>query len=131
MAEIISDEDAISINNKMSKKAFGYVAKVLTPEDVFSFSFEEDFSKAGWSSEDADGDGNSWGRYEDKQFARTGENLAINHPNMSMGTNDWLYSNPIKVKAGVLYRVSFYIMKYQLPNEGLEVAFGSEKDLKK
>lgn len=113
---VSSAEDQIEFNNKSEVSLFGILADLTQPKSSHSFDFEDDAKKNGWETEDTDKDGSTWIQYNDRTFARSGVNFALNFPN-KVGTNDWLFSNPIKLKAGKLYRVSLYSRKFQATAE--------------
>ncbi|MEC5394122.1 S8 family serine peptidase [Bergeyella sp. RCAD1439] len=125
MAEVAYAQDEISVNNRASFRTFGTVANLTVPNSKHGFGFEKDFATYGWASEDVDGDGRTWRKYDDTRFSRTGASFAINWPNQGEGTNDWLFSNPLKLKGGKPYRVVFFDRKLQPFDEKLNVAFGT------
>lgn len=124
-AETTLSGDEVPVNNKQIINVFSTVVD-LTPQEASHFvGFEQDFSKYGWVSEDADGDGRTWYKYDDAGFARTGGSFAINFPNLAQGTNDWLFSNPLKMRAGGKYRLIFYTSKLRANEEKLNVSYGT------
>lgn len=124
-AEITLTGDEVSVNNKQYTTAFGTIADLQPLESSHTYNFETDFNKYGWISEDIDGDGRTWRKYDDAGFAHTGNSFALNFSNTTAGTNDWLYSNPLKLKAGGKYRVVFYTRKLRDDVEKMNVAIGN------
>lgn len=124
--EIVYPEDQVDLNNQSSLDLFGIVADLTPDQASHSFGFEDDFAKNGWLSEDKDRDGRTWRKYDDLSFAHEGKSFAVNFPGNERDINDWLFSNPIKLKGGVLYRVVFFIRKFQNLEESISVALGSE-----
>lgn len=125
-AEVAVAGDELAINNKQSINVFATLVDLTPAEASHTFGFEQEFEKYGWLSEDIDGDGRTWYKYDDASFAHSGGSFAINFPNLSYGTHDWLFSNPLKMKAGGKYRVIFYASKLRANEEKLNVSFGTE-----
>lgn len=123
VAEAVIENDSVEANNKNSIAAFGTMIDLTEVDSSHSFNFESDFNANGWTSEDINGDGRTWRKYDGAQFAHSGNSFAINFPN-GKGTHDWLYSNPLKMKAGGKYRVIFHTAKLRDGEERLDVAFG-------
>lgn len=125
-AKIILENDAFPINNKQTVSAFGNIVDLTAPESTHFFGFEEDFDKYGWTAEDVNKNGVSWFRYIDSGYSHSGSSFAINFPNLSKGTDDWLYSNPLKMKANGKYRIIFYVNKVRSSvEEKLDIAIGT------
>lgn len=118
------EADEIEVNNAADTTTYGYLADLTAEGSSHSFGFETDMVKNGWSSEDTDADGKTWFPYSDANLAKTGQGFAVNFPNKK-GTNDWLFSNPMKIKANVAYRLVFDTRKFQAPEEYFSVHFGT------
>ncbi len=129
LATVQVEGDEVAINDKGEALAFGIVADIRADEAKHSFGFEDDFEKNGWKSQDIDADGRTWRKYDDATFANTGTSFAINFPNNKENTNDWIFSNPLKVSGGKLYRVVFSVRKFQDPVENLEVFYGTSPEV--
>lgn len=125
-AEVIVDKDDVLINNKLATTAIGTMVDITAKDSSHSFNFESDFASAGWLSEDTDKDGRTWRKYDGAQYANSGNSFAINFPNQKAGTNDWIFTNPLKMKAGSKYRVIFNISKLNSLEEKLDVAYGKD-----
>lgn len=122
--EIILKDEQITVNNKNETTVFGNLADLVPDKAKHTFGFEEEFLKNGWTSQDVDKNGKTWYQYGSAEFAKDGNKFAINFPSRAKGSNDWLFSNPLKVKGGDVYRVSFYSRKFQKLTENLQVGFG-------
>lgn len=119
--------DEVVVNNTADASAYTTVVNLTEKGTSHKFGFEGDFALNGWTSEDTNQDGRTWRKYEDTRFAKVGSAFAINFPSAKKaGTNDWLFSNPIKVKGNTLYRVSLHTRKFQNPEEYLGIYFGTE-----
>ena len=123
--QIEVDGDVITLNDRQVKNIYGVVADLTKKGSSFSFDFESDFPKNSWKSESLDFNGKTWVQYDDKSYARSGTKFATNFPNVSTA-DDWLYSNPIKVKGGEPYILSFYTRKFQDREEKISIRFGKE-----
>ncbi|SDE05899.1 S8 family serine peptidase [Riemerella columbipharyngis] len=123
--KIVYSEDQIDINNDAQQTAYGILAD-LTPDDSkHYFGYEDNMEKNGWTSEDIDKDGRTWIEYSSARLAHSGSSFAVNFPN-NKSTDDWIFSNPLKLKKDVLYRVVFYGSKFQALDEAISVAIGNE-----
>ena len=127
-AEIMLPTDEVAVNNKQIVNVFGTLADLTPADALHTFGFEQDFSKYGWYSEDTDNNGRTWYKYDDASFARTGGSFAISFPNLANGTNDWLFSNPLKMKAGGKYRVIIYTRKLRDNEEKLNISYGNSPE---
>lgn len=125
-AEAQLEGDQVATNNKSGVDAYGILANLTTLDAKHTFDFETDFVKNGWLSEDIDGDDRTWRKYDDASFAKSGASFAINFPNLAVGNNDWLFSNPLKLTGNTAYRVIFNTRKLRTtPEENIQVSFGS------
>lgn len=125
LATVVFDGDQVAVNNTNELSGiYGVVADITEKDSSYSFGFENDFKKEGWTVEDADKNGRTWMKYDDPKYALEGGSLAMNFPSNRRGVNDWLFTNPLKVKANTLYRVVFNIRKFQAPQETLDVFMG-------
>ncbi|MDO4224284.1 MAG: S8 family serine peptidase [Bergeyella zoohelcum] len=102
---ITHDSDEVKFNNKADRAAYGTLVDIREKGNSHKFGFEDDLNKNGWTSEDTDKDGKTWTQRTDNRFAYEGTSFAVNFPNTDKGTNDWLFSNPVKLKANTRYRV--------------------------
>ncbi|WP_120488231.1 T9SS-dependent choice-of-anchor J family protein [Bergeyella cardium] len=128
-AEVEFTGDEVAINNAVSAKAYGIIATVENVGESYSYGFEEELEKSGWTVEDTDGNGRTWRVYPDIKLARTGKSFGVNFPNSTKGADDWLFSNPIKVKGGKPYRLRFYLRKLNKDaEESLKVFYGAQPD---
>ena len=126
MAEAQLVEDEIAVNNIASTDVYGILSDLTTVDAKHKFGFEAEFAKNGWLTEDVDANGKTWYKYDDTNFAKNGKSFAINFPNLKMGINDWLFSNPLKLTGNTPYRVTFYGSKLRTtPEEKLQVLFGT------
>lgn len=121
-------EDQVTINNKTSASAYGIVADLTEEGSSHKFGFEADFEKNGWTSQDIDNDGRTWRKYDDAEIAKTGNSFAINFSNDATGVNDWLFSNPLKLRANQEYRIIFDAGKARSADEPLQIFFGQTPD---
>ncbi|MDD1524142.1 S8 family serine peptidase [Riemerella anatipestifer] len=124
-AELVYAADEISLDNKLSTSAYGIVADLTPDMASHKFGFEDDFNKNGWTSEDKDADGRTWRKYDDKSLAYEGNSFALNFPGEKTDVDDWFFSNPLKLKKDVLYRVVFYARKFQDFKEVVSVSLGN------
>lgn len=118
--------DQVDINNTASANAFGILANLTPKASSHHFGFEADFDKFGWTAEDADKDGKTWMKYDDAEISKKGESFAVNFPANNKGSNDWLFSNPIQLKANATYRVILNTRKFRSPEDYLQIFLGSE-----
>lgn len=125
---IVFSDDAVAVNNKYFTTAYGILTDLVPTDAEFDFSFEKDFAQNGWSVENADGDSRTWMKYDDSELARTGNSLAVNFPNWGRGSDDWLFSSPMKVKGGTPYRVTLYTRKFQDLDEKLYLHWGDQQN---
>ncbi|MEC5394295.1 T9SS-dependent choice-of-anchor J family protein [Bergeyella sp. RCAD1439] len=125
LAEVVYDRDEVEANNKAGAEAYGVVANLYPDQASHEFGFEADLIKNGWTTEDADKNGSTWLRYDEAVLARTGNSFALNFPYNKMNINDWLFSNPLKLKANVKYRVVFHARKFEKITETLGVYLGN------
>lgn len=123
-AELPGDE--MDANNMSIGNAYTTVVDLTPASASHSFGFEDDFVLNGWTSEDIDANGRTWYKYNNASFAKTGGSFAINFANLSKGSNDWLFSNPLKMNANTKYIVSFHSAKLRTLAEPLQVFFGKE-----
>ncbi|MFB9121318.1 S8 family serine peptidase [Bergeyella porcorum] len=126
VAQVLLSGDEVAVNDKEEALVYGIVADLRPDETTHTFGFEDDFTKNGWQSEDVDADGSTWRKYESSGLAYKGTNFAINLAGGVKGTNDWLFSNPIKLKGGALYRVVLHTRKFQELEEGVQLFWGTE-----
>ncbi|MBT0571966.1 S8 family serine peptidase [Riemerella anatipestifer] len=124
-AELVYAADEISLDNKLSTSAYGIVADLTPDMASHKFGFEDDFNKNGWTSEDKDADGKTWRKYDDKSLAYEGNSFALNFPGEKTDVDDWFFSNPLKLKKDVLYRVVFYARKFQNFTEAISISLGN------
>ncbi len=124
VAEFVLASDEVSANNKQSISTFGVLANLVPEATKHDFGFENDFNQFGWTSEDTDGDDRTWFKYDDATLSKTGNSFAISFPNLKVQNSDWMFSNPVKLKANTLYRVIFQTRKYRTLNEKLQLAIG-------
>ncbi len=128
VATVEFDGDEVSVNNRDEINAYSYLVDVTAQDKSFSFGYEEDFASRGWTAEDVNGDGRAWMKYVDANLAYAGTSIAVSFPGGGKGTDDWMYSNPLKVKGGVPYRLSFYLGRAQSMNEKVAVYWGNNPD---
>lgn len=112
LGEVETAGDEFKENNKNEIYAYGTLVDITEQTSSHSYDFESAFKENGWNNKDLDKDGKSWIRYVDPSLAHEGKGFAVNFPN-SNGTNDWLTSNPLKVKANASYRLTFYMSKFR------------------
>ncbi|MDY3548390.1 S8 family serine peptidase [Riemerella anatipestifer] len=125
LAEVVYVQDKVEVNNKASVNAYGIIANLHPNQSSYEFGFETDFAKNGWTTEDTDKNGRTWIKYEEAVLARTGNSFALNFPYNKMNINDWLFSNPLRLKANVKYRVVFHARKFEKIAETLGVYLGA------
>lgn len=122
--EIIFEGDEVAANNKATSNVYGIISDLTPEKTIYRYGFETNMLKDGWKAEDVDQDGKTWGAYSGT-YVNNGKNAALNFPNkITTGVNDWLYSNPLKMKAGVKYRIAFNARKLQTYNEVLSLSIG-------
>lgn len=125
-AKAVLAGDAVEMNNLANTFASTTLVDLTPAQSIHRFGFEGDFLKNGWVSEDKDNDGRTWRQYVNAGFAKEGNNFAINFPNLKKGTDDWLFSNPLKMSANTKYIVSFHTRKLRAHDEPLQVFFGKD-----
>ncbi|MBV7441780.1 S8 family serine peptidase [Weeksellaceae bacterium TAE3-ERU29] len=121
--EAIYNEDNILENNIKTINAYGIITNLVPDNARLDYGFEEDLSERGWTKDVQ----SSWERYSDNRVSYTGENSIVN---LSLNTvpNDWLYSNPLKLKGGKTYRVVYFARNIQDFKDKLKIAFGTQPD---
>ncbi|MEJ8582060.1 S8 family serine peptidase [Riemerella anatipestifer] len=125
VAEVIYAGDEIELNNKANAEVYGIIADLTPDLSSYEFGYEDDFAKSGWVSEDKDADGRTWRKYDDASLAYEGNSFALNFPGNKTNVNDWLFSNPLRLKKDVLYRVTFYARKFRTSAENISIFLGS------
>ncbi|MTE25254.1 hypothetical protein GJQ66_13795, partial [Microbacterium sp. ZXX196] len=60
-----------------------------------------------------------------KSLAYEGNSFALNFPGEKTDVDDWFFSNPLKLKKDVLYRVVFYARKFQNFTEAISISLGN------
>ncbi|MDO4763246.1 MAG: S8 family serine peptidase [Flavobacteriaceae bacterium] len=118
--------DEVAENNKEEINIYGYMADLSQGNAKYGFGFEESFIKNGWTSEDVDGDGKTWRKYDSSELSLSGRSFAVNFPKGNQNSNDWLFSNPLKLKGGTTYRVALSISKFDNIDESIELFYGDE-----
>ncbi|MDO5615878.1 MAG: S8 family serine peptidase [Cruoricaptor ignavus] len=124
VGEVDYIDDGIDINNKAFATAFGVTANLTEKGSIHRYGFEDEFTKNGWVAEDVNGDNKTWHIYEAPDLAYEGNHLSLNFPGNTIA-NDWMFSNPLKLKAGVSYLVSFYSRKFTTGSENLSLHLGN------
>lgn len=129
-AEVVYTDDQIESNNKLTAKAYGIIADLTEIDSRYDCSFEDGIERAGWTVQDLDNNNETWGILTSSEYARTGQNMALNFPGSNnQGTNDWLYSNPLKLRANTVYRIVVNARSDKESGNGSEyfnVAFGTQ-----
>lgn len=123
-AELAGDE--VEVNNFANTLAYTTMVDLVPEGTMHSFGFEDDFILNGWISEDIDANGRTWYKYNNASFAKNGGSFATNFANQSKGSNDWLFSNPLKLKANTKYIISFHARKLNSFPEPLQLFIGKE-----
>lgn len=126
-ANIVSSEDQIKSNDRLEIEAYGVVSDLTIDNAQHHFSFENDFEKSGWKIEDTDNNGISWIKYNNEYIAKTGKNVAFHNADMARGVNDWLFSNPLRMKQNQAYKIILNVKKDRADiQENLQVYIGQE-----
>ncbi|MFB9121317.1 S8 family serine peptidase [Bergeyella porcorum] len=125
VATVEVEGDEIDVNNRDEITIHSYLVDVTSPDKAFSYGFEQNLPTRGFTSEDVNGDGKTWMRYTDPALSYAGNSFALNFPGETAGTDDWMYSNPFKVKGGETYRVSFFASKFQPLDENVSAYWGT------
>lgn len=124
--EVSTEGDQVNGNNKQSVVAYGVVSDLTKESSQYNYDFEDSLEKIAWTAEDLDGDHKTWRIYTDPEYARTGNAFITNFPNAER-TNDWIFTNPLKMKAGEEYRLIFNLKKiYEEVPENINVGIGNE-----
>lgn len=126
LAEVVSDVDAVVSNNKLMTQTMGIVADLRPQYAVYKNDFEMPFAETGWVINDADQNQIMWRQETNEEMAISGSHLMVNFPFYKANSNDWLISNPIKLKGGVQYRISFYAAKYNNDKDIFSIRFGGQ-----
>ncbi|QCX53696.1 S8 family serine peptidase [Elizabethkingia sp. JS20170427COW] len=128
-AEIISAEDEIPGNGFASMVLTPVVADLREGGSTYQEDFNEVFDVHNWKIIDENADGITWRQLAQEEFALDGTSFAINYAQGQKSAKDWLVSNPIQLKAGNTYKVSYYTMKLSnnaSHNENIEVFLGDQ-----
>ncbi|MDO4225702.1 MAG: choice-of-anchor J domain-containing protein, partial [Bergeyella zoohelcum] len=80
----------------------------------------------GWTTQDINNDNSTWQKINSPGLSNSGSHLAANFPNNKAGSNDWLFSNPLKLKGNQPYRLSLYVSKFQNPEERLKIFLANQ-----
>lgn len=126
-ASIISEEDQIKSNDRLEVEVYGIVSDLTSENAQHHFSFETNLEKNGWKVEDADNNGISWIKYNNEYTAKTGKSVAFHNADMARGINDWLFSNPLRMKQNEKYKIIFSVKKNREDiKENLSLHIGNE-----
>lgn len=118
-------------NNAMNS---GMVVHVV-PHDadsIYSTGFENVNEVLGWSVEDANGDGFSWGLTGSNPISGDLSFIYLWNNDGATGADDWLYSTCIDLVAGEMYRLVFFYnvgAADTIYAEKLEVKLGTQPDV--
>ena len=127
-AEIISTEDIIKSNNYKEKS---FKSSIIDLSKNGS-SMLQDFNTLlmddiRWKVIDENKDSKTWVISSQANYIMNGSPVAWNFP-AGAKADDWLFTNPVKLKAGSKYKVSYYTMKFSQNtsrNENLEIFTGA------
>lgn len=79
----------------------------------------------GWSTENVNGDSQSWQVLTNANFSNSGANFAICFRNNANVGDDWLFSNCLDLVAGQTYRISFFRRANGGETENLSLHIGN------
>ncbi|TAG89808.1 MAG: T9SS C-terminal target domain-containing protein [Bacteroidetes bacterium] len=102
--------DGILGNNQKNFSVFNAVQDLTAANSTYTEGFENSaglLSNRGWTSIDVNADADLWSSAF-TGAARTGAGFALSSRNDVNNSNDWLISNCVTLKAGTLYRISYY-----------------------
>ena len=127
-AEIISTEDLVKSNN-LKEKVFKSTIIDLTKNGSFMFQDFDvtSFSDLRWKVIDENKDNKTWAITSQSNYIMNGSPVAWDFP-AGAKADDWLFTNPVILKAGSKYKVSYYTMKFSQNsgrNENLEIFTGA------
>lgn len=127
-AEIISTEDLIKSNN-IKEKIFKSTIVDLTKNGSFMFQDFNivSFKDINWKVIDQNKNNKTWEITSQSNYIMNGTPVVWSFP-AGAKADDWLFSNPVILKAGSKYKVSYYTMKFSTVttrNENLEIFTGT------
>lgn len=124
VAEVVAEGDRVKNNNKKQVSAYGVIADLTQKESAYQYGFESEFEKNGWSTADNAPDGTTWQIFNGSaEAAHSGLGFALNFT--ASQSDDWLFSNPLKLSKGKPYKIEFYARTMDDgKNEPLEIFIG-------
>ncbi|MDO5616392.1 MAG: S8 family serine peptidase, partial [Cruoricaptor ignavus] len=122
--EVEFADDTIDVNNKVITAAYGIVADLTEENSYHNYGFETNVAKDGWSAENTDGNNETWKTFTQEGLQRSGNRLIVNISNEAENINDWLFSNPLRLKKGEEYRAVIYIVKVSYTTEPVQLFLG-------
>lgn len=126
-AQIISNDDKIKSNDILSVDAYGILSNLTIDNAQHHFGFEDDLHKNGWTIEDTDESGITWKRHINENTAKTGKSVIFNNSEMAQGVNDWLFTNPLKLKENQAYKIILNVKKNRQDiADSIDIFIGNE-----
>lgn len=110
-ARVVASGDLVSTNNYMQRSIVPIKADLREGNSTMLENFDTTFERDGWKVVDANNDSYVWGLTADATFNRDGSQVAYSSQNNVASVNDWLLSNPVVLKAGSRYKVSYYVKR--------------------
>ena len=132
VARLVANGDLNVSNNFKEKSLLSILADLREGNSGFLQTFNNPLSQDGWKILDANADGKTWTLLTDA-FGRGSAYLyssQFTSPSTYFIANDWLFSNPMLLKAGSKYKVSYYVKRNSsnsLRGEILETFIGNDQ----
>ncbi len=119
--------DQVSTNDDLESDFLNPFVALTEEADNYNQGFEgiENLAEAGWTSENVNGDTQTWVIFTNATFSNSGSNFAVCFKNNTNAGNDWLFSNCLDLVAGQTYRVSFFRRANGGTSENLSLHLGT------
>ncbi len=123
--------DAVAGNNTGSATLLNPVADLMADGAAYLQTFESattTLASVGWQANDANADAVTWTILNNAGFTNQvnpGTKAAICFRSQTVASNDWLFSNCLKLKGGKTYTVSFYRRANGGTSEKLKLSYGT------
>ncbi len=124
--------DVVSTNNYLEKPVVSIRADLREGNSMMVETFNVTYENDGWKVVDANNDGNIWSYSVNQDFVKDGSKVAYSSQNSVAYANDWLLSNPVILKSGSKYKVSYFFKRNSSSaarGEILETFVGTAQDV--
>ncbi len=137
-AKVIASGDQVSTNNQLQKTIVSVKADLREGNSKMVETFNTTYDQHSWKVVDVDNDGKTWSYNTTTSFIKDGTQVAYSgnysttNPVVLGKANDWLISNPVILKAGSKYKVSYYYKRNSTTatrGEVLDTFLGNAQDV--